>query len=231
MAYGFVRARVTFLAAHEYRLLMTIKGEHATVIVWTPGRWWFAVLDSRRGKDRPDDAPGARARPAPNMSPEAEFEAFFWRFERRVIGVLWHMTGDEQAARDLAQETFLRAWQRFDAIAAHRETGHWLLRVATNLALTWLRRRNAPVGAAGPLTDDPAASDPGSHIVERDLVRTILAAMPPRQRAVLVLHDLYGFSGAELAATLGISRDAAKMALWRAREQFRARYLRAGEDH
>lgn len=91
------------------------------------------------------------------------------------------MTGDAQAAADLSQETFLRAWQRFDRVVDYERPGAWLVRVATNLALQHLRRRRAPVGAAGPLDAafDPATSDPGRHIVERDLVREVLLELAP----------------------------------------------------
>ena len=64
------------------------------------------------------------------------FEAFFWRYERDILGYLWRLTGDEQAAYDLSQETFVRAWQHFDRIASYERPGGWLFRVATNLALT-----------------------------------------------------------------------------------------------
>src|SRR6185437_17044223 len=57
------------------------------------------------------------------------FEAFFRRHERDIFGYLWRMTGDEQAAYDLSQETFVRAWQHFDRIATYERPGGWLFRV------------------------------------------------------------------------------------------------------
>ena len=51
------------------------------------------------------------------------FEAFFRRHERNIFGYLWRMTGDEQAAYDLSQETFVRAWQHFDRIASYERPG------------------------------------------------------------------------------------------------------------
>jgi RNA polymerase sigma-70 factor (ECF subfamily) len=175
-----------------------------------------------------NDAGQAEARDA--TSGPAAFEAFFWRYERRVFGYLWRMTGDEQAAYDLSQETFLRAWQHFAEVQRHPDAGNWLFRVASNLALSHLRRRNAPVGAAQPLDafTDPAASDPAGHFAERDLVRQMLLELTPQQRGALVLHEVYGLTCAEVGQTLGISRDAAKMALFRARAHFRRRY--AEED-
>jgi RNA polymerase sigma-70 factor (ECF subfamily) len=156
-----------------------------------------------------------------------EFERFFLEHEARVSGYLWRMTGDRQAACDLSQETFLRAWQRFERISAYERPDAWLIRVATNLALQHQRRRRAPVGAADPLDEafDPGVSDPGQRFPLRDLVRETLLELPPRDRALLVLREVYGLTGEETAAALKMTPNAAKVALFRARERFRAAYL------
>jgi RNA polymerase sigma-70 factor (ECF subfamily) len=162
---------------------------------------------------------------------DEDFERFFTTHEALITGYLYRATGDAQSASDLSQETFLRAWQRFDRIQTYERPGAWLLRVATNLALQYRRRRQAPVGAAMPLEDfsGPSASDPGSRIAERDLVRAALLELPTKPRVMLVLREVYGLSGDEVAETLGMSREAVKVALWRARAQFRAAYLRKEE--
>jgi RNA polymerase sigma-70 factor (ECF subfamily) len=160
------------------------------------------------------------------------FEAFFQAHQRDIFGYLWRMTGDEQAAYDLSQETFVRAWQHFDRIANYERPGAWLFRVATNLALTHLRRAAAPVGAAQPFAAglDPSVSDPSWRLAESDAVRATLLALPPQQRAALALREVYGFSCAEVAEALGVSLAAAKMTLSRGREAFRARYTREEEQ-
>ena len=157
------------------------------------------------------------------------FEAFFQRFEQPIFGYLWRMTRSEQAAFDLTQETFVRAWQHFDAIGEHRETGGWLFRVASNLALTYLKRQSARPLA--PLDDTlPGGGDPGGRLAEQEIVLRTLQALTPKQRGALVLHEVYGLSCDEVGAALGLSRAAVKMALWRARETFRERYLREEAD-
>jgi RNA polymerase sigma-70 factor (ECF subfamily) len=161
----------------------------------------------------------------------AAFEAFFLRYDRQITSYLWRMTGDEQTASELAQETFLRAWQHFEVIRQYDQPVAWLFRVATNLARQYHRRRTAPVGMATALDaeNDPAGSDPTLHFVEQDLVRQTLLQLPIHQRAALILREVYGLSCAEIADLLGMSPSAVKMALWRAREQFRVRYLREEE--
>lgn len=162
------------------------------------------------------------------LTVDRAFERFFNAHEREITGYLWRMTGDEQTASDLSQETFLRAWQRFDRIREYERPGGWLFRVATNLALQHLRRNQAPIAAAGPLDDTwmPGASDPGRRFVERDLVRETLLELTPKARALLVLREVYGLSAEEVGDALKMSREAVKVGLWRARAQFRDLYTR-----
>jgi RNA polymerase sigma-70 factor (ECF subfamily) len=173
-----------------------------------------------------DDAASARAHTYNLPS----FEAFFRQHERDIFGYLWRLTGDEQAAYDLSQETFVRAWQHFDRIATYERPGGWLFRVATNLALTYQKRAMAPVGAAQPFSsgNDPSTSDPAWRLAESEAIRATLLALPPQQRAALVLREVCGFSCAEVAEMLGVTLAAAKMTLSRGRNAFRARYT--GEE-
>jgi RNA polymerase sigma-70 factor (ECF subfamily) len=175
----------------------------------------------------PASAPtSGAASPATSAGTSAAFERFFREHEPHVSGYLWRVTGDAHLAADLSQEAFLRAWHHFETIQSYERPEAWLFRVATNLALQSLRRRRGPVGAATSLGewDIPGASDPGRRLAERDAVREALLTLPPKQRAMLALREVYGLSGAEVAETMGISREAAKVALWRARAAFRAAY-------
>lgn len=155
------------------------------------------------------------------------FEAFFRQHEREVYACLWRLTGDAQAARDLTQETFVRAWRHFERIRAYDQPRAWLLRVATNLARSSHRASKQRPLSTDLLRDEqiPTRSDPTARLAERDLVQRTLLELPAAQRAALTLREIYGFSCAEIAETLGISRDAVKMALFRGRESFRRRYL------
>lgn len=190
-----------------------------------------------------DDAPGVTtAAPAPRHARRqvraqgdiSGFEPFFRTHQRDIFTYLWRMTSDEQASYDLTQETFLRAWRHFARIRNYERPGGWLFRVATHLALNHLRARTTALGGAvsldaahsggHALSFSPAASDPGSHLANADAVRRALMAIPPRQRAALALHEVYGLTCEETAAALGVSVGAAKTLLWRARGEFRSRY-------
>jgi len=160
------------------------------------------------------------------------FEAFFWRYERDILGYLWRLTGDEQAAHDLSQETFLRAWQHFDTIQRYDQPRAWLFRVASNLGINHLRgrsRRGIPATAFSDIEHvEMANGDPAYRLAENDAIRQTLLELPPRQRAAVVLCDVYGLSSAEAAEALGLSHGSLKMSLWRGRERFRQQYQREG---
>ena len=209
----------------------------ALAVKWRAWRWMFPVrwlmfarmeqhvtVGAVTGTAR-DDAQGDRA--------VLSFEGFVREHEYRVLNYLWRMTGNEQTAYDLTQETFVRAWQRFETVRQHESPRAWLFRVATNLAISHHRRAVKPVGAAVPLEDEhdvPSASDPARRLVESDAVRRILLQLSPKRRGALILREIYGLDTEEIAQTLGMKASAVRVALYRARDQFRELYLREGGD-
>jgi RNA polymerase sigma-70 factor (ECF subfamily) len=211
--------------------------------IWLSDRWrpverpgWIVASARLRHHHTTSLSSDKRAQPVDKAQGSAsevgEFESFVRQFERRILNYLWRMTGEEQSAYDLTQEVFLRAWRHFSSISRYEQPHAWLFRVATNLALTHnsSRKRQAPpMSAITSLSNDaPGASDPARHFAESELVRQILLQLPPRRRATLVLREVYGLSTAEVGAALGMSETAVRMAISRAREQFRTLY-REGE--
>lgn len=196
-------------------------------LVWrrTLTRWLlFASIQRTSHPLQRDDAQGNCL---PIVSEEDAFATFFQQYGGQIARYLWRMLGDEQTAYDLCQETFLRAWEHFAEVSAYPYPGTWLFRVATNLALDARRRRAAPVGAAGPLDEAlPLGEDFAQHHAAQETIRQILQAMPAKQRALLVLREVYGFSTIEAAEILRLSPAAASRMLSRARADFRARYQR-----
>jgi RNA polymerase sigma-70 factor (ECF subfamily) len=156
------------------------------------------------------------------------FEDFISGRESDVFGYLWRLTGDEQAAYDLCQETFLRAWQQFEKIRHYQQPGAWLFRVATNLALNAIERRTTASGLITPLREDvqPATDDPVGRIARLELIHQTLLPLPARERAALVLREVEGFSMDEIARALDVSASSVRMLLSRARTHFRQRYDR-----
>jgi RNA polymerase sigma-70 factor (ECF subfamily) len=162
------------------------------------------------------------------------------------------MLGSIEDSEDLVQETFLRAWRGREAFEGRASFRAWLYKIATNVCLDALKgrpRRVLPADVAP--AANPAAGIPetGEHawlepcpdqllveevVVERETIElAFLAAMqhlPPRQRAVLILRDVVGWSADETAGVLDMSVAAVKSALQRARATMRERLPRRRAD-
>ncbi len=151
-----------------------------------------------------------------------------------VYGVALGVVSDPTLADDVVQETFIRAWRGLSRFRGDSSIGTWLHRIAVNTALT-ARRRAARV--SGPTLDsiDQIAAVPtpqhdpdlcGEVLDLRLDLEAALAALPPGQRAVVVLKDVEGWSHAEIADYLEITESAAKVRLHRAHRRL-ARLLEA----
>lgn len=198
---------------------------------WTPKgiltRWygWLGALTGASSLDETPPSSGGQATSSQGRHAEAReatFEQFFHEYEGAILGYLWRITGDEQASYDIAQETFLRAWQHFEQVSHYEQPRAWLFRVATNLASN--HRRHRSIHSATMTTigaPQTSATDPAAGVAESAAVRAAVMALPIRQRSALALRAVYGLS---IAEALGVSKAAAAMTLSRARDAFRARY-------
>jgi RNA polymerase sigma-70 factor (sigma-E family) len=113
----------------------------------------------------------------------------------------FRILGDRQDAQDLTQEALARAYARWSRVGPYDEA--WVTRVATNLALGVVRKRER----AGRRRPDPVplADEPGTVVVRRQELVAVLRALPKRQREVVALRYLADLPEAEVAAALGCS--------------------------
>ena len=131
---------------------------------------------------------------------------------RRVFGVLYRMVGNRADAQDLAQEVFLKAFQRRHQLRDPDRALAWLLRIASNAAIDFQRAR-AGERSAGPALEDlelwePEAT-PEQLLVRKERERRLhdaLRQLSPKERAAIVLRDLEGWSGREVARALDCSQ-------------------------
>lgn len=138
------------------------------------------------------------------------------------------LTGDEEDARDVVQETYLRAYRGLKQFRGDAQFSTWLYRITANCASTHLgrraRHRHDELPDDAPVADDRREIDP-EHRAEnealRDRLRSAIDQLPPRLRAVVVLRDVYDLPHESIAAELGISETAAKVRLHRARRRLR----------
>jgi RNA polymerase sigma-70 factor (ECF subfamily) len=160
------------------------------------------------------------------------FEALYRKHSRRVYALVWRLAGGNAArAEDLVQEAFIRAWQALPGFRFQSAFSTWLHRLAVNTALMELRSRR---GGQDLEVDDAAlewqasADTAGQRTRERLDLERVIATLPERARAVLVLYDIEGWKHEEIASELGMAVGSSKAQLHRARGLLRARL---GEDH
>lgn len=163
----------------------------------------------------PSDADLVRA--AANGSTQA-FESLYRRHVARVHGAVLRLAGyDPVRAEEIVQDAFVRAWQKLDSFRHESAFGTWMYRLAVNTALMALRARHTdPLRDAG--TELPERADDTAFCpVEREELERAIATLPPRARAVLVLHDIEGWKHAEIADELEMAVGSSKAQLHRAR--------------
>ena len=138
------------------------------------------------------------------------------------------LTANEEDARDVVQETYLRAWKGIRRFRGDARFTTWLYRITANTASTHVhRRRRLRTEALDDLHDleDPRVGIRPEEVAESaaDLARVSAAldSLAPKLRVVVVLKDVYGLPHEAIAAELGISVSAAKVRLHRGRRQLR----------
>jgi RNA polymerase sigma-70 factor, ECF subfamily len=174
-------------------------------------------------------------------------ESLLVKYERQVFGVARRIVQQHQDAEEVAQQTFLSVIEHLDNFREESLFRTWLLRIATNHALALLRKRAV---RAGPSLDDGDSDDtyegvqlpeyiavwretPEELAVRRETRQYIdeaLATLNEKYRVVFVLRDIEELSTRETADILGITQEAVKVRLLRARLMLRERLTRLFGD-
>ena len=137
----------------------------------------------------------------PSPEESTDFSTFFAEQHRELLKALYFVTGNRADAAELMQEAFLKLWERWDRIDRIDDPKAYLFRVALNgfrmraRAARRATRRQVPVASS---------FDPFDEVDLREDVRRLLLELTPRQRAALVLLDLYGYGSQEAARMMGI---------------------------
>jgi RNA polymerase sigma-70 factor, ECF subfamily len=194
------------------------------------------------------------------LSDEAAFAALAERHRRELQVHCYRMTGSLEESEDLVQETFLRAWRGRRGFRGRSSLRTWLYRIATNACIDALERRPrrrlaADVAPADPEAPDFAETDvpwlqpypdalldeipdesagPAAVAESRETIELAFMAaiqhLAPRQRAVLLLRDVLGWSARETAELMESSVAASNSALQRARATLKAQLPSARSD-
>jgi len=148
----------------------------------------------------------------------AEFEAFYRREQPQMVALALALTGVPEAARDLAQETMLKAYRAWPSLRLMDRPGAWARRVTINDASSWHRRRGRELRAI-------ARMRPGiTELPETEGARfwTAVRALPERERAAITLYYLDDQSVAAVAEALALPEGTVKSTLSSARARLAA---------
>jgi RNA polymerase sigma-70 factor (ECF subfamily) len=153
------------------------------------------------------------------------FNELILRWERPIYALAYRTIGREEDARDVCQETFLRAFRALPGFRGQAKFSSWLYRIALNLCRDWLRReRRVPV-LQFPADVDPiehaAAAEPSESIEDlvarNDLTRIVervMARLPEEQRTAIVLKEYHGLTFQEIADIVGCPLSTVKTRLY-----------------
>src|ERR1043166_1918998 len=175
------------------------------------------------------------------MTDAQQFEVFMRNYQNMVFSTALRLTANRAEAEDIAQEVFLKAYERFSELRDSPTAGGWLKTVATNMSLNHLSRYRSRWSFFSELThanpgeeeqplDFPAPQNLEEEVARSDrraLLEAALQGLPSAQRVPLVLYHLEGLRYEEIAAKLKVSLGKVKTDIFRGREALRKK-LRQG---
>ena len=162
---------------------------------------------------------------------QVAFTRLFEQYHAPILNYLHRMVGDRALAEDLTQDAFVKAYNALPNTRADLAFKAWLYRIATNTAISNFRRRKIVQW----IPFLPGHEQAGDESIERSVGRQLdveqsLAKIPKHYAAALLLRHYQGLSLIETAEALGITENAAKLRLFRARKAFAEVHLTAGAE-
>ena len=167
------------------------------------------------------------------------FNQLVLRWERPIYALAYRVIGREEDARDVAQETFLRAFRALKGFKGQAKFSSWLYRITLNLCRDWIRReKRAPVSQAPEGIDiiELAGEEIPSETIEqlvdrRQLGRAVskaMALLPEEQRTAIILKEYHGLTFQEIAELLDCPLSTVKTRLYQGLSVVRRQLEQAG---
>ena len=161
------------------------------------------------------------------------FTELFNRWNQPLLRYLYHTLGDGQEAEDLAQDAFLRAYQRLEQLGPPWDFKSWLYRIGTNLAMDHLERKRRYISVDSsdeavememPVDVQPPVERQVERLEQERQVWKSLGVLPTLYRQALILRELNGLSYEEIQVALDCTLENARQLVHRARLRFRDEY-------
>jgi len=168
------------------------------------------------------------------------FNQLILRWERPIYALAYRTIGREEDARDVCQETFLRAFRALPGFRGQAKFSSWLYRIALNLCRDWIRRERRTGFVQPPedvdLIDFIAAAEPSESIEDlvarKDQMRVVeraMARLPEDQRTAIVLKEYHGLTFQEIADLLGCPLSTVKTRLYQGLSVLRRELAKTAE--
>lgn len=154
----------------------------------------------------------------------AAMERLYRDHAGRVFSVVRRLAGDDTLADDLAQEAWLRAFEKLDLFRGEASFGTWMYRLATNTALNHLRshRRHRELEEEAPTEGlHGTRHSVDEAVINQRVLQEAIDRLPEGYREVLVLHDVEGLTHREIADALEVAEGTSKSQLHKARARMR----------
>jgi RNA polymerase sigma-70 factor, ECF subfamily len=184
----------------------------------------------------------------PDEDLRLSFDELVVKYERRIFNLIYRQLGDAEEAADLTQDTFVRAYRAFGRFRGDSKVYTWLCQIALNACKNRFRQRDRQKPHLGPSLDEPLAeeesdsrlreipdlsSEPGKLYERQELRRVVeraIESLPADYKSVVLLRDVQGLAYQEIAEATGLTLEAVKTRLHRARLMLRRKlepYLNA----
>jgi len=157
--------------------------------------------------------------PVEHVEARARFDTFFQEEHERLFKALYFVTGQRQDAEELMQDAFLRLWERWDEIGRIEDPTAYLFRVALNGFRMRRRRAAIALRRTVPVMEE---RDVFAEAEMRADVRRLLLGLTPRQRAALLLVDLFGYPSEQAARILRVRPSTVRALATQGRRALRA---------
>lgn len=157
------------------------------------------------------------------------YEVLVRRYQRLVYNVIYQMIKNHETSSDLTQDTFLKAYRALSSFRLNAKFKPWLLRIATNSSLNWIRDSKVEDSLEAILEENPVAEPVGKYDVvdevewrmSQAMLSGALGQLPARHRNVFILRYQYDLSYEEIAYAVGEPETTIKSLLFRIRERLR----------
>ena len=160
------------------------------------------------------------------------FEQLIYRYDAKVMGLIYNMVNSMEDARDIYQEVFVKVFQAIGKFRRDAKFETWVYRIAINTCINYRKKRNRyqfesfdeTSSHPYPPENGSNTSSPDAHVLKAELnnhIQDAIAQLPAKQRSVFILRHYHGYKLSEIAKLLGYSDGTVKNYLFRAMQKMR----------